>query len=532
MKLKLTIIISLFTLCAHAQLQTIDIDRLSTIISNKQQELKTRVLQNLVVKTIRPDNYTTYNAIYNLVDIITSEKNKTVMTQKIISQITDYTVTTLVAKGYVDKLQPDVDLRNYISLVNNELTQIMHNFQNSQNYIRDSTRGNTGKSNFYNIMASKYKATESGGQIIQSKKSANNSPQFHGMDFGLLTSFIVDTLHQLLQTNQTLTGKGLFKPDLERKYFSTGLDLNYSLIRNNSYFKDTILPDLIKYVAGITSIQNSTEAVIKFINDPNTSITTLNATFVEKTLQPLLSLFETTISQYRNNPLLAQNSFISTIGDIITKYFVTDLSANEKADQPYTFKIDVDAIILAFEQKFSNEYIVSIQKHYFGFKPFFNIGLNYAHFINSNNTFITGTTQYQLSQLEFAGEKLGFKLIFADYEYTHSHSPMENYLYRGRQYKWLQPASKPLINNVYAFFYGSGLIYNIVNVKSNSNFNNVIIGAGGGLEFFNGLEINLSYAIPYIAKSSFSDLNAKGFINFGFDIPIFEYLSQAIDKSK
>jgi len=78
--------------------------------------------------------------------------------------------------------------------------------------------------------------------------------------------------------------------------------------------------------------------------------------------------------------------------------------------------------------------------------------------------------------------------------------------------------------------YGSGILYNIVDLKSETNFNYAITGAALGLEFFNGLEFNLGYAMPLVSKNNIGEMLDKGFINIGFDIPIFEYLKAAKNK--
>jgi len=76
MKLKLTTLLLLLANLTFAQRQNINTELVSEIISAKQEELKIRVLSNIVVKNIRTTNYTTYNSIYNLVDIVTSEKTR------------------------------------------------------------------------------------------------------------------------------------------------------------------------------------------------------------------------------------------------------------------------------------------------------------------------------------------------------------------------------------------------------------------------------------------------------------------------
>lgn len=49
---------------------------------------------------------------------------------------------------------------------------------------------------------------------------------------------------------------------------------------------------------------------------------------------------------------------------------------------------------------------------------------------------------------------------------------------------------KPLISSVYYNIYGSGLLYNVLDVKTNSNFNFGFVSSNVGLIIFNGLEFS------------------------------------------
>ena len=68
------------------------------IIIQKQEELKQRALKN-----IKTTNYTTYNSVYQLVNILTTEKNKTIMTQNIISEISEYAITYYLTAYFIKK---------------------------------------------------------------------------------------------------------------------------------------------------------------------------------------------------------------------------------------------------------------------------------------------------------------------------------------------------------------------------------------------------------------------------------------------
>ena len=86
----------------------------------------------------------------------------------------------------------------------------------------------------------------------------------------------------------------------------------------------------------------------------------------------------------------------------------------------------------------------------------------------------------------------------------------------------MRPPPKPTVSDIHLFAYGSGLLYNIANLKSTDNFNYAIAGAGFGMTFFNGLTANFSVACPFTDNKFYSN---NTFLNLGFDIPIVEYIA-------
>ena len=61
--------------------------------------------------------------------------------------------------------------------------------------------------------------------------------------------------------------------------------------------------------------------------------------------------------------------------------------------------------------------------------------------------------------------------------------------------------------------------------RSDASFNSMIGGLGLGIQFFNKMELNASYALPVDSPGI-----EAGFWNVGFDIPIFEYIREARAK--
>lgn len=523
MKKNILLILMMCVSYANAQKQSIDVDLLSNMISAKQDELKTRVLSNIVVKNIQTTNYTTYNTIYNLVDIITTEKNKTVMTQSIIRQIADYSLLMGLTQYYIKKH------------IVNENSKTRLKFGTEIKALTVEEKGNYQKSTITNLMTSAYDYESTTKQQSETKLDFKKDDEAKWNS--LLANILIDSAYQVLSENKILIDKGFFKKDPQRKFFSSGLDIDYSgVIEHFSNDKGTIMDDFKVFLNTFTTITDKTENIIKFVNDNEVQFKdfgkdpkTGNPKITKEQIGFLMFLFNDAIGTFREQ--IGKNSFIATIGDIINKYVIFDIRDDDQ-EKVYDFKIDVEAIILAFEDKFYAANISSIRNHKIGLKPFFTIGLNYGYFVNQNNSLILDDASKNLTQIALAGEKFGLKFIFADIKYKRSHSPLEWYKYRGSYTRWKNPVAKPLINNVYGMIYGSGLLYNIVDIKSEANFKYAITGVGLGLEFFNGLDFNLGFVMPIIPKNTFGEMLDKGFINIGFDIPIFEYIKAVKDKRK
>jgi hypothetical protein len=97
------IIIVFFFNSLSAQKLQPDIDVISELVQQKQEEIKQRILKNLIVKNIKTTNYTTYNTMYNLMDILTTEKNKTVMTKNIITEVSNYSINFALSNYFIEK---------------------------------------------------------------------------------------------------------------------------------------------------------------------------------------------------------------------------------------------------------------------------------------------------------------------------------------------------------------------------------------------------------------------------------------------
>lgn len=476
--------------CLSAQVLTPDVEVVSKLVQEKQEEIRQRILKNLVVKNIETTNYTTYNTMYNLLDILTTEKNKTVMTRSIITEVSNYSINYALSNYFIEK-------------------HYTNNAQISQSVYNVNTLDSLMTKGIKTITDNETKEVQKVDAKIQS----------------LFANYVVDKLFEKLSSSDItiLKSNGLFLKKHTKDRFKFGLDINYDAL--DSSLRNDIDNQLDSFILNITSINDTSYEVYNLLNSGNFNLNDLKSVS-EKNIKLLFELFSFSLSEFEEQ--IGQNSFLAKIGNYISKYVIYVTYTGDKEMVFDNFKIDVESIILSFEDEFLDKGITSLKDYKIGVKPYFIIGMNYGIFASDNTTILNDDGDGNISQISFVGEKIGLKFVLADFDYTHSQKPLEWYKYRGRYTRWKGPVPDPLINDIYLSIFGSGIIYNVVDLKSEDNFDFGLIGIGAGVSFFNDLELNISYSVPIIEKS-FSYDNA--FINLGFDIPIFEYIRAVRNKN-
>ncbi|MDB5022865.1 MAG: hypothetical protein JWP78_620 [Mucilaginibacter sp.] len=221
---------------------------------------------------------------------------------------------------------------------------------------------------------------------------------------------------------------------------------------------------------------------------------------------------------------LIENTIIE-YNNAATNTQVTEQTATIN-DKGYIY-IDIESLVSQIEQHFAPS-----DKKTVYLSVFFSLGTNQASFLNSNSLAVDANNNPKsLGNLYYASEKIGLKYKFWNWAYTHSFQPGENFNYYNAPgtspRSWLRPQQQPTISDFYIMVYGSGLLYNLVNLKSDDKFNYAIAGAGLGITFFNGLSLNVGLACPYTDKRFKSE---NTFINFGIDIPIIDYIAALAKK--
>ncbi|MCU0440368.1 MAG: hypothetical protein MUC49_20955 [Raineya sp.] len=201
------------------------------------------------------------------------------------------------------------------------------------------------------------------------------------------------------------------------------------------------------------------------------------------------------------------------------------------SDKGYLY-IDVESIISAVDQYYNpstRKSSIASSWWFINPRPFFSIGTNYGYFMNKNTLAKDDAgNPVNLQNLYFASEKIGFKIKFFDNKYSRSFKPGEKFYYKGTEQVWKRPQPIATVSDMHLIFYASGLLYNIIDIKSNENFNYAVVGSSLGITFFNGLNVNFGFACPFTDKRFNSD---NIFLNVGFDIPIVEYIAALRKKN-
>jgi hypothetical protein len=188
--------------------------------------------------------------------------------------------------------------------------------------------------------------------------------------------------------------------------------------------------------------------------------------------------------------------------------------------------IDIESLIVSIYDKFSGATRNSLGVY---FHPYISIGTSTIYFPEKNMLGVNADgTNHSIDNLYFASEKIGLKWVIWNYKYTKSHSAGLWYNYYG---VWMQHTSQPkapLVNNIYASLYASGLLYQIAVLNSDDSFHYPLFGVNTGVTFFNGLAFNAGWG--YVWQDNYYR-KQNHFYSLSVDIPIVDYLS-ALKKKK
>jgi hypothetical protein len=595
---------------------TINTEVLTEIIQQKQEEVKKKVFRNTIVKGFNNSNYTealknftTYHYMYNLMDIMTSGKNKTAITKSITESSTEFsyvlglalylqqTADKQVAEKSIDALTINenfidnakvhyssnkVSVSNkvkdfnllidlcYDRILNNDSLQKIFKFKEdfkekdfnvwyeSDNCYRksiiafDSIQAAKGKIDDYvsiliytgivndSIYSSIKKDEDKKTYLLKQRtKLAELKSQVDDKLTSLLK--LIKVGNNVLSTIGELKSSPNSKEELKKKANEilsslsvlTGKELKEEINKLNSDFANILSnpqkESLTKIAETIDDNYDNFRQLISFysgLKKSNYKDFTLTKDQYYSMKFVLTKFLELAKNQYENNVVasvidfMLENTLVEySDGNYGTQALEENVTNNDKG---YLY-IDIESLISSIDQKFSPTNKKGLGVY---IAPFFSFGTNYASFTGNNQltTDATGAAK-SLSNLYYASEKIGIKWKIWNWKYTHSFGAGENFRYYNSKTNsryWLRPQPKTTVNDIHLFAYGSGLLYNIANLKSSDNFNYAIAGAGVGMTFFNGLTANFSLACPFTDNKFYSN---NMFLNLGFDIPIVEYIA-------
>jgi hypothetical protein len=201
---------------------------------------------------------------------------------------------------------------------------------------------------------------------------------------------------------------------------------------------------------------------------------------------------------------LAKSQFRNNVISKTIHYFIDNLQYEDKI-----MYVDVESLISQIYADFIDKTNRGITIYV---KPVLGIGTNV---LTNTGDGKSGTPVY------LASEKIGFKFMLHNYKYTRSHSPGEAYDYWGTKRAWIKPTKEPFISDIHVLTYASGILYNLANLRTDTNFTQAFWGVGLGANFFNGLNLSVSYAKTFKPVIGYS----QDFINVSVDIPIIEYIA-------
>ena len=497
----------------------IDVELLTQIIQQKQEEVAQRAFQNLVLKAFdkagAQKSFATYRYIYNLLYTITSQKNKTVITRELLNNVLEYCFIT----GFTQQF-----------FQSNEMKDERYTFKKNESFVE--------LQNVFKSMATVNPEKKAGDYLLKSTNSSNEGSKNEVNEWKVYNMYIDMALDVILKDNDRfLQKKGLFKMLEETPSLIKWYNADNSYLINVESGKDEelkkhrlLMENEFEKFKKTSNISKELIEVFKELENTNfkqESITKLQ-------YETLKTLLRSAIGYLRN---YEDNNVIATISEYLLDYTLVEYKEETvKIDSVLTKKIgilyvDAEGLISSLHSKFvspDKQSSISRKLWYITPKPFLSIGAAYSGSMKTGNNLLGDKTTLNapvdLNALYFAAEKIGFKFTFVDKRYTHSFQPGEEYKFHGKKYAWIRPQKEPLIIRQELMFYGSGLLYNIVDIKSSKNFKYALAGVAYGLTFFNGLNFNVGVSLPINADNGVANKD-KLLYNASFDIPIIEYIT-------
>lgn len=524
----------------------INTEVLTGVIQEKQKEIKQRVFKNSVIRVFKKNDYTedfnnfaSYHYLYNVMDALVSNTNKTTITKSLVENTTEFAVVyaaTLYAK---QKLTKPGSVRTFSSFTNKSI------------YGREGNKEMTTLT----LSPNTFKNAES--KIVVNKNIITGKEQGNKLDFNKedmkKTNLLMDICYDIIAKDPAWQKEIQFK---DNPYKDKDLEVWYNGEYGNVYLYE--LEEAKKhnpaYAAELTALRAD---IAKILTDILPKVVNTSAAipevkdFLNGLSKSKYKDFSMTKEQFESMKFLvdeflkiAKNKFsndlvVSIIGSLLDNSVMEFVNANgvpvdNSASAISGFlAINVESVITALDGKFSVD-----NKHSFTtyFRPMFSIGINYLSFPTANNLNATQKSaavndETNLSTVTIATEKIGVEWILFNWKYKRCHKAGDMYYYYGHQCINEQPSKQPLFSNVFLNGYAGGLLYNIVRTKSNQNFDYAIVGASAGVTFYNGLKLSAGVG-QVIQDDLYRNMERNRYYNVGVDVPIFDYIAALRNKKE
>lgn len=297
-----------------------------------------------------------------------------------------------------------------------------------------------------------------------------------------------------------------------------GIDKNYVSYLDTVYHY--LLYTNINYLKAQLVKQNPALAYQKInaFSDFVNLLTNLNDLDKASSYEAILNIVQNSGAMYGN---LSQARALNCFVNNIEKYTTIDAKRNE-------IYVDIESIILAIYNKYANQ-----ENHRLDF--YFSLGLNQSFSLGSGFKNIALDT---LNSFGFAAEKIGLKVKLINFKSIRSHEPGEEaplIFCIKKKIKDDEVRSRvPIVSDIHTVLFGSGLLYNIVNTKTSTQFSSYLLGAGFGVSFYNGLDAHICVNYPLGVDAPFKEIflpnNQFQLFTFSLDIKLGEYLAALAKK--
>lgn len=483
---------------------SIDAEVLSQLVQQKQEEVFNRLLSNIIVKYFGDGdpnkgvyNFATYYSLYNIVTDLTVGKGKTTVSKAVFNSAAELAYMYAFIKFYQ---QQQIDSLQGLAVIRAANAEKIENAR-----IVDDVDENDKPNKKLNLL--------------------------------LRLNFYLEASFDVLSKSQAVQDKFYF----QRPVQSSEISIWYKQLglKFNSRYRNIEFPDVTgKNIKLENLIDGMEKAVPEFLNytgsDPFIKVVgglNKTATGLQMVTLSQVEDIKVMLLQFANSTdYLFDQNVVKTLITLAVENIHFGADDNQAIKEVY---VDVESLILSLDKVFVSKNKRSSMSSgccwLVNARPFFTIGTANAHFLNDGNRLNTvDGVPAAMKNVSLASEKIGFRVKLYDPGYTHSFGPGEVYKFRGKNYVWTQPQRKPLLSSIYYNAYASGLLYNVLDLKTNKNFNFGYVASNIGVIFFNGLELSAGIGFAYE-----DGLEAKNsFFKLDFDVPIVDYIAALKNKNK